>query len=131
MSIQTITIDPNGFFQPSEGSIFADLKKVLPAPLIVQKVTRAPFSAYYAVTIDNRFSSGVETVKAAFRQALLDLGYNSGQVLEVKGGETATNAGGIGQAGAAIVDTVKTPLIALAVVAVAVVVLVYAPRPRR
>jgi hypothetical protein len=126
--IQTVSIDPNALFQPSEGSMFSKLKEALPISLEVEKVTRSFASAYYAVTINNHYNVEDKTLKAAFRQALDDNGYSTGQVISIEGGEQSSNVGGISQASEAIVDTVKTPLIAIAVVAVVILIFVYLPR---
>lgn len=108
--------------------MFSKLLKVLPTSLEVEQVTRSFGSAYYVVVINNHYNASIVTIKAAFKQALLDLEYEQGQVISIEGGEKSSNVGGLSQATETIVETVKTPLIAVAVIAIVLFIFVYIPK---
>ncbi|MHB1342574.1 MAG: hypothetical protein ACYCX5_12570 [Coriobacteriia bacterium] len=133
-STATIELNPGFdrlFFQPNESTVLEQLRLILPQYSILS-VSRSLGSGRFTVSLDSG-SASHEQITYDFLRAMRDMDYN-GEVIAVDGGSISSAPGGIVEAVTGTVQQTANAagsfLVPAAVIAVAVIVILYFPKPR-
>lgn len=129
MATATVTVSLNTFFQPAEGEVLSFLRAS--TGLQILSVDRAFMSGRFVVSFDNSSGLSDAQIAALFLSAMSAAGYQ-GEVISVEAGSVSSVPGGFPQVvtgAAATANSVLGPvLIPAAIIAVAVLVIIYFPR---